>query len=97
MALFVAKIWIPLSKKIKENGKFALGGDFPFYIFIHLREGTPPKENTFFLGDFSQMWVGGRGERERLFGSREREVKLKITFPFYRKGTGIRKCFGKGR
>ena len=31
-----------------------------------------------------------RGERERLFGSRERE----ITFPFYGKGTGIRKCYG---
>ena len=33
-----------------------------------------------------------RGERERLFGSRE--GKLKITFPFYGKGTGIRKCYG---
>ena len=42
-------------------------------------------------------WGGGRGERERLFGSRERDGKLKITFPFYRKGTGIRKCYGKGR
>ena len=29
------------------------------------------------------------GERERLFGSREREVKLKIIFPFYGKGTSI--------
>ena len=38
-----------------------------------------------------------RGERERLFGSREREGKLKITFSFYGKGTGIRKCYGKGR
>ena len=38
-----------------------------------------------------------RGERERLFGSREREGKLKIPFPFYGKGTGIRKCYGKGR
>ena len=37
-----------------------------------------------------------RGERERLFGSRERDGKLKITFPFYGKGTGIRKCYGKG-
>ena len=37
-----------------------------------------------------------RGERERLFGSREQEGKLKITFPFYGKGTGIRKCYGKG-
>ena len=38
-----------------------------------------------------------RGERERLFGSRERrEGKLKITFPFYGKGMGIRKCYGKG-
>ena len=35
-----------------------------------------------------------RDERERLFGSRER--KLKITFLFYGKGTGIRKCYGKG-
>ena len=40
-----------------------------------------------------------RGERERLFGSREREGKLKITFPFYGKGTEIRKLLreGKGR
>ena len=38
-----------------------------------------------------------RGERERLFGSREREGKLKIPFPFYGKGTGIIKCYGKGR
>ena len=40
-----------------------------------------------------------RGERERLFGSREREGKLKIIFPFYGKGTGIRKLLreGKGR
>ena len=41
-------------------------------------------------------FAGNRGERERPFGSREREGKLKITFPFYGKGTGIRKCFGKG-
>ena len=41
-----------------------------------------------------RLWSGIRGERERLFGSREREVKLKITFPFYGKGTGIRE--GKG-
>ena len=41
--------------------------------------------------------VEARGERERLFGSREREGKLEITFPFYGKGTGIRKCYGKGR
>ena len=38
-----------------------------------------------------------RGERERLFGSREQEGKLKIPFPFYGKGTAIRKCYGKGR
>ena len=38
-----------------------------------------------------------RGERERLFGSREREGKLKITFPFYGKGTGIRKLLGEGK
>ena len=38
-----------------------------------------------------------RGERERLFSSREGEGKLKITYPFYRKGMGIRKCYGKGR
>ena len=31
------------------------------------------------------------------FCSRERERKLKITFPFYGKGTGIRICHGKGR
>ena len=43
--------------------------------------------------------TSSRGERERLFGSREREGKLKITFPFYGKGTGIRKLLreGKGR
>ena len=39
--------------------------------------------------------LGVRGERERLFGSREREGKLEITFPFYGKGMGIRKCYGK--
>ena len=38
-----------------------------------------------------------RDERERLFGSREREGKFKIIFSFYGKGTGIRKCYGKGR
>ena len=44
------------------------------------------------------VWVLEAGvERKRLFGSREREGKLKITFPFYGKGTGIRKCYGKGR
>ena len=37
-----------------------------------------------------------RGERERLFGSREREGKLKIAFTFYGKGMGIRKCYRKG-
>ena len=37
-----------------------------------------------------------RGERERLFGSREWDGKLKITFHFYGKGMGFRKCFGKG-
>ena len=41
-------------------------------------------------------WAWLRGERERLFGSREREGKLEITFPFYGKGTRIRKCYGKG-
>ena len=38
-----------------------------------------------------------RGEQERLFGSREREGKLKITFPFYGKGTGIRKLLREGK
>ena len=42
-------------------------------------------------------FVINRGERERLFDSWEREGKLKITFPFYGKGTGIRKCYVKGR
>ena len=36
-----------------------------------------------------------RDERERLLGFWE--GKLKITFPFYGKGTGIRKCYRKGR
>ena len=40
--------------------------------------------------------VTATGEWERLFGFRDREGKLKITFPFYGKGTGIRKCYGKG-
>ena len=50
-------------------------------------------------GIFRDLLVECRGERERLFGSREREGKLKITFPFYGKGTGIRKLLreGKGR
>ena len=43
-----------------------------------------------------RLVIASRGERERLFGSQERERKLKITFPFYGKGTGIRKCYGKG-
>ena len=47
--------------------------------------------------NFASQAPKTRGERERLFGSREREGKLKITFPFYGKGTGIRKCYGKGR
>ena len=46
---------------------------------------------------FTNLEAQGRGERERLFGSREREGKLKILFPFYGKGTGIRKCYGKER
>ena len=32
-----------------------------------------------------------------LFASREREGKLKITFPFYGKGTGIRKLLREGK
>ena len=77
-------------------------GDFELdFAFISL------KKKRFHLGKHSQIWVSGvsdsqtgpknRGERERLFGSREREGKLKITFPIYGKGTGIRKCYGKGR
>ena len=46
---------------------------------------------------FCHLIVYARGERERFFGSWEREGKLKIPFPFYGKGTGIRKCYGKGR
>ena len=50
-------------------------------------------------GEKSHKYNQCRGERERLFGTREREGKLKITFPFYGKGTGIRKLLreGKGR
>ena len=44
-----------------------------------------------------RLWSGIRGERERLFGSREREGKLKITFPFYGKGTGICKLLREGK
>ena len=53
-----------------------------------------------FIMDVSKVHIStmhDRGERESLFGSREREGKLKMTFPFYGKGTGIRKCYGKGR
>ena len=54
--------------------------------------------SNLYLGRLTNLSsFGPRGERERLFGSREREGKLKITFPFYGKGTGIRKCYGKGR
>ena len=41
--------------------------------------------------------LGVGGERERFFGSREREGKLEITFPFYGKGTGIRKLLREGK
>ena len=41
--------------------------------------------------------VQSRGERERLFGSREREGKMKIKLPFYGKGTGIRKLLREGK
>ena len=56
---------------------------------------------TWYMGRVSHrytvccLWY--RGERERLFGSREREGKLKITFPFYGKGTGIRKLLREGK
>ena len=56
-----------------------------------------PKPILFDTNFFPIPILFSRGERERLFGSREREGKLKITFPFYGKGTGIRKCYGKGR
>ena len=45
----------------------------------------------------SKQGLRGRGERERFFGSREREGKLKITFPFYGKGTGIHKLLREGK
>ena len=48
-------------------------------------------------GDDDNALSSTRGERERLFGSREREVKLKITFPFYGKGTGIEKMPREGK
>ena len=41
--------------------------------------------------------VSVRCEREGLFGSREREGKLKFTFPFYGKGTGIEKMPREGK
>ena len=45
--------------------------------------------------DYAKNSVRSRGERERLLGSRE--GKLKITFPFYGKGTGIRKLLREGK
>ena len=92
MALFVAKIWIPLSKKIKENGKFA------HFIYLYILEKAPPPKKNPFFGEISPKcgWVAGVSGKG-FFGSQEREGKLKITFPFYGKGTGIRKCYGKGR
>ena len=63
-------------------------------IFIPLGKG-PGKKNPEKLCPFDKP--GGRGEQERLFGSREREGKLKITFPFYGKGTGIRKLLREGK
>ena len=64
----------------------------------YLPGGYSQPIKSVFLGVF--LSLGGicgycRGERERLFGSRER--KLKIPFRFFGKGTGIRKCYGKGR
>ena len=59
----------------------------------HIREGFQKKTEK--LCPFDKP--GGRGEQERLFGSREREGKLKITFPFYGKGTGIRKLLREGK
>ena len=49
--------------------------------------------------DYMECQAGdwNRGERERLFCSREREGKLKITFPFYGKGTGICKLLPEGK
>ena len=63
----------------------------------YLPGGYSQPIKSVFLGVFLSLGICGyrRGERERLFGSRER--KLKITFPFYGKGTGIRKCYGTGR
>ena len=37
--------------------------------------------------DMDSVSVQFRGERKRLFGSREREGKMKIPFPFSGKGT----------
>ena len=55
--------------------------------------------NPWFKGATGRPWkmlCDIRGEREGYFGFWEREWELKITFPFYGKGTGIRKCYGKG-
>ena len=70
-------------------------------VLFFLSPSSQNPWNTWFpnpvisMPGFGPLW--GREQRERLFGSREREGKLKIPFPFYGKGTGIRKCYGKGR
>ena len=43
----------------------------------------------------SKQGLRGRGERERLFGSREREGKLKITFTFSGREREIENATGR--
>ena len=77
---------------------------FYIFVFCHLFKVTGSclaagqlSSPTFLSAPSTDSHLGHRrGERERLFGSREREGKLEIIFPFYGKGTGIRKCYGKG-
>ena len=68
-------------------------GRFPFFYNLFVNFGHFSKSPR----DSDNHRVCSRGEREMPFVSWEREGKMKITFPFYGKGTGIRKCYGKGR
>ena len=99
---------VALHEKLKSSDPICmsiLGPGMLFQSFLqciccHMKRACgsnlcEPNFQEFHLNDDIKIFLSG--ERERLFGSREREGKLKIPFPFYGKGTGIRKCYGKGR
>ena len=101
-----------VSLNIKNSGILKyLSLSFPSSPFMQLRLGLGPMTGWRFVqrqqrktlhtpitrtppppSSSSQGWAG---RAFCLLGAR-REGKLKITFPFYGKGTGIKKCHGKG-